>query len=116
MDFGDSVSIVASFYGKGDGFAGKRTASGERLNPRAFTVAHKTPRFGTRVLLSRDGKMPVVARVTDRGPFIRGRDLDVTPAVAEALGFLRQGVGKLQMRVLRADEAQELTSHLARSQ
>ena len=76
-------------YGtKGDGYAGKKTASGERVNSGALTAAHKTLPFGTmvRVTNKRNGKS-VVVRINDRGPFVRGRVIDLTPAGARALGF-----------------------------
>lgn len=82
-------SGVASMYGtKGDGYAGKRTASGERVNSGALTAAHKTLPFGTmvRVTNNRNGKS-VTVRINDRGPFVRGRVIDLTPAGARAIGM-----------------------------
>lgn len=87
-------SGIASVYGKGDGYAGKcvamqkRGGGCERMNPRAFTAAHRTIPFGTRVTVvnERNGKQIVVV-INDRGPFIRGRIIDLTPAGAAALGF-----------------------------
>jgi rare lipoprotein A len=77
-------SGIASVYN----YAGKKTASGERANPRGLTAAHKTLPFGTKVRVTnrRNGKS-VVVRINDRGPFIRGRVIDVTPAGASVLGF-----------------------------
>lgn len=80
---------IASVYATGrDGYAGKRTANGERANPGALTAAHKTLPFGTmvRVTHQHSGRS-VVVRINDRGPFVRGRVIDVTPAGAHALGF-----------------------------
>lgn len=81
-------SGVASIYGNGDGYAGRKTASGERMNPHALTAAHRTLPFGSRVRITnrKNGKSTTV-RISDRGPFIRGRIIDVTPAAARALGF-----------------------------
>lgn len=82
-------SGVASMYGtKGDGYAGRRTASGERVNSGALTAAHKTLPFGTmvRVTNARNGNS-VVVRINDRGPFVRGRVIDLTPAGARAIGM-----------------------------
>jgi rare lipoprotein A len=81
-------SGLASVYGNGDGHAGTRTASGGRMNPRALTAAHRTLPFGShvKVVNKRNGKS-VTVRITDRGPFVRGRVIDVTPAAASALGF-----------------------------
>lgn len=63
-----------------------RTASGERFNPRSLTAAHRTLPFGTRVKVTRGAKF-VVVRINDRGPFRRGRVIDLTPAAAKALGM-----------------------------
>jgi len=81
-------SGLASVYGNRDGHAGTRTASGERMNPGAMTAAHRTLPFGSRVQVvnKRNGKS-VTVRITDRGPFVRGRVIDVSPAAASALGF-----------------------------
>jgi rare lipoprotein A len=76
-------------YGtKGDGYAGRRTASGERVSSGALTAAHKTLPFGTmvRVTNTRTQKS-VVVRINDRGPFVRGRVIDLTPAGARAIGM-----------------------------
>ena len=84
-----SSSGLASYYGtKGDGYAGKRTASGERVSSGALTAAHKSLPFGTRVRVTnqRNGKS-VVVRINDRGPFVRGRVIDLTPAGASAIGM-----------------------------
>ena len=79
---------VASIYGNGDGYAWKKTANGERMDPGAMTAAHRTLPFGTRVhVTNRKNGRSIVVRITDRGPFVRGRIIDVTPAGARALGF-----------------------------
>lgn len=80
---------MASVYAsKGDKYAGRRTASGERVNAGALTAAHKSLPFGTmvRVTNTRNNKS-VVVRINDRGPFVRGRVIDLTPAGARAIGF-----------------------------
>lgn len=79
---------TASVYGSGDGFAGKRTASGERMNPGALTAAHKSKPFGShaRVTNKANGRS-VTVRINDRGPFVPGRCIDLSPASARALGF-----------------------------
>jgi len=65
-----------------------RTANGERLNPNAFTAAHRTLPFGTNVLVTnKKNRRSVTVTITDRGPFVRGRIIDVTPAAARELGF-----------------------------
>ena len=77
-------SGVASIYG----YEGGRTASGERASAKALTAAHRSFPFGShvRVTNKRNGKS-VVVRINDRGPFVKGRVIDVTPAAARALGF-----------------------------
>ena len=69
-----------------------RTASGERMNPSALTAAHRTLPLGSviRVTNRRNGKV-VTVRINDRGPFIRGRILDLSRAAARRLGFVRSG-------------------------
>lgn len=78
-------SGVASVYSTN---SGSRTASGARLNPGALTAAHRTLPMGSRVRVTnrRNGRS-VVVTINDRGPFVRGRIIDVTPAAAHALGF-----------------------------
>jgi len=73
-----------------------RTASGERANPNAMTAAHRTLPFGTKVRVTnrRNGRS-VVVRINDRGPFIRGRIIDLSRAAANRLGFVRQGTTKV---------------------
>ena len=75
---------IASVYA----YSGSKTASGERANPSALTGAHRTLPFGTQVRITnkRNGNS-VVVRINDRGPFMRGRVIDVTPAAARVLGF-----------------------------
>lgn len=81
-------SGIASVYGRGDGYAGRRTASGERMAPGALTAAHRRLPFGARVrVLNRRNGRSVVVRINDRGPFVRGRVIDLSPAGARALGF-----------------------------
>jgi rare lipoprotein A len=81
-------SGIASIYSGTRAEGGSRTANGERVRHTALTAAHKTLPFGTlvRVTYRRNGHS-VVVRINDRGPFARGRAIDVTPAAARALGF-----------------------------
>src|SRR5262245_7656539 len=69
-----------------------RTASGERMNPAAFTAAHRSLPLGTKVKVTnqRNGRS-VVVRINDRGPFVRGRMLDLSRGAAQALGFISSG-------------------------
>lgn len=69
-----------------------RTASGERMNPSALTAAHRTLPFGTRLkVTNRNNGRSVVVRINDRGPFIRGRVLDLSRGAAGQLGFIKSG-------------------------
>jgi len=81
----EAQSGIASVYSTE---SGSRTASGARLNPGALTAAHRSLPFGSKVKVTnrRNGRS-VVVTVNDRGPFVRGRIIDVTPAGAAALGF-----------------------------
>ena len=81
----------ASYYGKE--FNGRRTASGERLHPDSLTCAHRTYPFGTmlRVMNPANGRN-VVVRVTDRGPFVRSRIIDLSWRAAKELGIIAKGV------------------------
>lgn len=90
----------ASWYGPG--FHGNRTAAGERYNQNAMTAAHKTLPFGTQVRVTnkRNGRS-VVVRINDRGPFIRGRIIDLSAAAARMLGMMDSGVAPVQVEVLR---------------
>ena len=69
-----------------------KTASGEKMNPSAMTAAHRKYRFGTKLLVTnkRNGRS-VVVRVNDRGPFVKGRIVDVSKAAASKLGFINAG-------------------------
>jgi rare lipoprotein A len=93
-------SGMASVYGtKGDGYSGGRTASGERVNSGALTAAHKTLPFGTLVrVTNRRNNKSVVVRINDRGPFVRGRVIDLTPAGARAIGF--SGLAPVSLSVI----------------
>jgi rare lipoprotein A len=86
---GSGTSGMASMYGsKRDGYAGGRTASGERVHSGALTAAHRTLPFGTMVrVTNRRNNKSVVVRINDRGPFVRGRVIDLTPAGAQAIGM-----------------------------
>jgi rare lipoprotein A len=76
---------VASVYSTE---SGSKTASGQKLNPQALTAAHRTLPFGTKVTVTnKHNGQSVVVTINDRGPFVRGRVIDVTPAAARVLGF-----------------------------
>jgi rare lipoprotein A len=76
---------MASVYGGRDGYCGSRTANGERVNCSAMTAAHRRLPFGTRVRVCHS--RCVTVRINDRGPWVRGRDIDLSPAAAQAIGL-----------------------------
>jgi len=76
---------MASVYGGPDGYCGSRTANGERVNCSAMTAAHRRLPFGTRVRVCHSGCVTV--RINDRGPWVRGRDIDLSPVAARAIGL-----------------------------
>ena len=80
---------LASVYASGgDGYSGGRSASGERVRSGALTAAHRTLPFGTMVrVTNRRNNKSVVVRINDRGPFVHGRVIDLTPAGARAIGM-----------------------------
>jgi rare lipoprotein A len=80
---------VASIYGGSDGLCGHKTASGERLNCAAMTAAHRRLPFGTEIRVCHSGCVTV--RINDRGPWVRGRDIDLSPAAARAIGLYKTG-------------------------
>ncbi|WP_427968444.1 septal ring lytic transglycosylase RlpA family protein [Altererythrobacter sp.] len=93
-------SGMASYYGRK--FHGRRTASGERFDMNALTAAHRTLPFGSlvRVTNPRNGRS-VVVRINDRGPFARGRMIDLSRAAAEQIGLIRRGHGKVELALLK---------------
>jgi rare lipoprotein A len=93
---GRSFSGMASFYGNE---SGSKTASGQRFNQNAMTCAHRSLPFGTRLKVTH-GDRSVVVTVNDRGPFIRGRVLDLSTAAARAVGLTSAGVGRVVAEVL----------------
>ncbi len=74
---------MASFYGNE---SGSQTASGQRFNQNAMTAAHRTLPFGTKLRVTHGGRS-VVVTINDRGPFIRGRVLDLSTGAARAIGL-----------------------------
>jgi rare lipoprotein A len=87
---------LASFYAHGS-----RTASGEKFDPRDLTAAHRTLPFGTRIRVTNVATgQSVTVRVNDRGPFVRGRAIDVSSSAAKVLGMTRQGVAKVKLDVV----------------
>ena len=84
MPMANAQSGIASVYA----YKGETTANGERASPDKLTAAHRTLPFGSRVrVINRRNGRSIVVRINDRGPFIKGRVIDLTPAGARALGF-----------------------------
>ncbi len=90
-------TMVASYYGAAH--AGMPTASGEPFDPAGYTAAHKSLPFGTQMQVSYGGNTATVT-VNDRGPFVAGRDLDISQAAAETIGLTGPGVAPVQVSVL----------------
>ncbi|WP_339528931.1 septal ring lytic transglycosylase RlpA family protein [Pseudomonas mucidolens] len=90
---------TASYYGARH--HGKKTASGERFNQHALTAAHRRLPFGTRVRVTNlANDRTVVVRINDRGPYTRGRLIDVSRKAAEQLGMLRSGTARVRVQAL----------------
>jgi peptidoglycan lytic transglycosylase len=91
---GRGFSGIASYYGSE---SGSRTASGQHFNQNAMTAAHRTLPFGTRLRVTH-GERSVVVTINDRGPFIRGRVLDLSKGAARAIGL--GGIGRVVAEVI----------------
>ena len=96
---GDRTGLVtASWYG--ERYRGKPTASGELFDPDKLTAAHRRLPFGTKVRCQL-GKKFVVVTITDRGPFVKGREIDLSRAAFQRLANTDAGLIQIKMRVLR---------------
>jgi rare lipoprotein A len=93
---GRSFSGMASYYGNE---SGNKTASGQRMNAGAMTAAHRSLPFGTKLRVTH-GDRSVVVTINDRGPFIRGRVLDLSTGAARAVGLTGAGVGRVSAQVV----------------
>jgi rare lipoprotein A len=93
---GRSFAGMASFYGNE---SGSRTASGQRFNQNAMTAAHRTLPFGTKLRVTHGGQS-VIVTINDRGPFVRGRVLDLSTGAARAIGLTGAGVGRVVAEVM----------------
>ncbi len=102
VEIGKEFKGKSSYYGKK--FSGRRTASGERLNNRDFTCAHKFFPFGTMIEVENPiTKQWVVVRVNDRGPFTKGRVLDLSYEAAKTIGLLQKGIMNVNAKVVGID-------------
>ncbi|MDP2364377.1 MAG: septal ring lytic transglycosylase RlpA family protein [Ignavibacteria bacterium] len=100
VEFVDKGSMKASWYGPG--FHGHKTANGEVYNQMSFTAAHKSLKFGTLLKITNiKNDKSVVVRINDRGPYIHGRDLDLSKAAALELGMVRKGVAKIKVEEIK---------------
>jgi rare lipoprotein A len=93
---GRSFSGMASFYGNE---SGSKTASGQRFNQNAMTAAHRSLPFGTKLRVTHGGSS-VIVTINDRGPFVRGRVLDLSTGAARAIGLTGAGVGRVTAEVV----------------
>jgi len=93
---GRTFSGMASYYGNE---SGSKTASGQRFNQNALTAAHRSLPFGTKLRVTH-GSRSVVVTINDRGPFIKGRVLDLSTAAAREVGLTGAGVGRVVAEVM----------------
>jgi rare lipoprotein A len=101
-DFSEIDGGMASYYG--DELAGNRTASGERFDPGQLTGAHRSLPFGSMVRVTNvSNGDSVVVRINDRGPFSRGRVIDISHAAAREIGMHRSGTARVKLALLNAD-------------
>ena len=99
----DNIKIDKTYHAKVSWYGhGKKTANGERFNPNHLTVAHKTIPFGTIIRFTNtDTNQAIIARVNDRGPYIKGREFDVSRRCAEYLGIKKIGVSQVKVEIFR---------------
>ncbi len=107
-----SETGIASYYG--DQFDGHLTASGQPYDPNAFTAAHRTLRLGVRLeVVNLDNGKWTVVTVNDRGPYVKGRLIDVSKAAAEKLGMIATGTARVRIWPIPLDETPEPPADLA---
>jgi len=95
---------IASWYGPGSD--GSESASGETFNQNALTAAHRNLPFGTRVKVTNmNNGRSVVVRINDRGPFVRGRIIDLSTAAARGIGMMETGVAPVHLEILDLHQA-----------
>jgi rare lipoprotein A len=96
---GRTVYMVSSYYGSK--FHGRQTSNGEIFDMYKFTCAHKTLPFNTKLkVTNEDNGKYVIVRVNDRGPFVYGRDLDLSYAAAREIGLISEGVKEVKVEIL----------------
>jgi rare lipoprotein A len=102
LDANASIRSSGSFAGKASFYgneSGSKTASGQRFNQNAMTAAHRSLPFGTKLRVTHRGQS-VVVTINDRGPFIKGRVLDLSTGAARAIGLTGAGVGHVTAEVV----------------
>jgi len=99
----DAIKVVKTYKAKASWYKhGRQTANGETFNPFLNTVAHKTLPFGTLIRFTNpETNRSVIARVNDRGPFIRGRQFDLSWGSAKRLGMVKDGVATLKVEIIK---------------
>ncbi|MGQ9798732.1 MAG: septal ring lytic transglycosylase RlpA family protein [Ignavibacterium sp.] len=110
VNYVDLGTMKASWYGPG--FHGRKTANGEKFDQMSYTAAHKSLRFGTLLKITnpKNGKS-IVVRINDRGPYIEGRDLDLSKAAAHELGLMRKGIARLKVEELKINGLDEMVNN-----
>ena len=101
-DYVYKSTAVASYYA--DKFHGRKTSNGEIFNMYALTAAHKTLPFNTKVKVTNltNGKS-VIVRINDRGPFVKGREIDLSKAAASKLDMIKSGTAKVKLTIITND-------------
>ena len=95
---------MASFYGAAQD--GRARADGRTFDRHAFTAAHRTLAFGTRVRVTNlDNGRTVTVEISDRGPHVKSRTIDLSSAAAQALGMTHDGVARVRLEAFRADQS-----------
>ena len=113
LAFGDvyKTSVHASYYA--DKFHGRQTASGEIFDMNDFTCAHKTLPFGTLRVTNLENNRSVNVRVNDRGPFVAGREIDLSKAAARQLDMLRSGTATVRLEIISTGNNSALSNKTA---
>ena len=100
---------IASYYH--DSFHGKETAYGVKYDKKAMTAAHRELPYGTMVRVTRlDNNKSVVVKVTDKGPYKRGRVIDLSRTAAEQIGLIRDGLTEVKLEVVKRGTGQAKTA------
>jgi rare lipoprotein A len=99
--FHGELASTASWYGVPDGFHGQRTANGEIFDAYGLTAAHRSLPFGTRIRVTNlNNNRSIVVRVTDRGPFVGGRSIDLSQGAAARIGMISTGTAPVKLEVI----------------